>query len=64
MSTTDDLRELTRQTRLRLGEAERLRVEQRLITAETDRRLRESRELLTRAALRWARPPAPVLRRV
>ena len=51
MTTADELRELARQTRLRLSLASRLRVEQRIITAQSERRLRESRLLLEQSAL-------------
>lgn len=58
MSTPSELRELVRQTRVRLGEADRLRSEVRLITEQTDRRLHESRLLLARAQVRRAAAPA------
>ena len=64
MGTPDELRELTRQSRLRLAEVERLRAEQRLLTAQTDRRLREGRAVLDRAEQRPAVPPRPTLSRV
>ena len=54
MSTPIELRELVRQTRVRIGETERLRAELHAITAQTDRRLRESRRLLEQAQGRRA----------
>ena len=60
MPTSDDLRALTKQSRQRVDQIEHLRAEQRLISAQTAQRLRESRLLLDRASVRerqaW-RPP-------
>ena len=64
MSTPDELRELVRQTRVRLGEAERLRAELHVITVQTDRRLHESRRLLQRSEVRRAGAAQVTLHRV
>ena len=48
MTTSDDLRAMTEQTRARLRLAEVLRLEQRLITDQTARRVEASRRLLER----------------
>lgn len=48
MSTAEDLRELARQTRVRLATVDHLRGEHRRIEAQTLRSLDESRALLDR----------------
>jgi hypothetical protein len=61
---TDDLSELVQQSRERVRDVERLRAEQRLILAQTDRRLCESRRLLERGQERRADSAVPHLRQV
>lgn len=54
MTTSDHVRELTRQARERIHAVQLLRSEHRLIEAQTLRRLDESRALLDRSRLRTA----------
>lgn len=60
MCTSEELGELTRQSRIRLAAADDTRAEHRIISEQSRRRLVESRDLLDRAAARWERP-APAL---
>ena len=59
MSSPDERRELTRQARLRLDEVDRMRTEHRIITAQSQLRLAESRLLLARALTTLRRPSTP-----
>ena len=56
MSNTDDVRELTRRTRIRLAASDLLRIEHELITAQSARRLVESRALLEQSSARRTEP--------